>query len=817
MSATSTTDNEEDMPSSILLPRRKIPININQSLDPLHPSNQLHYNNFLSRTTMIDNNIMLNNNENKDDGDEEDSSSTLNSIGKSVTNMDISNDTSQPSNEVHETLNYTTVKINNIDNVTNGSSSDNSESYEIAMAIYNNKFKKVTYKEYADYLGNKDNYKVLCEYIQLLKPLPLSLASVLIHLSGKLYFIAEAQNIDRILEQISKDWIAEHPDTLWETNYEIVHIILFSILILNSDLHNEHIIRSKKDKFSPQTFIENTLYAIEKQIKNHYQEIDLDDIRQQASIEFKQYYDLLKNNPLPLFNGPRRRTMSTPTRNSLNLSRNNSLRSMSHVKKMSSALSDYDEPRKSISSSNRLRTHSVNGGNTLSRSNSISSRKTTSSTFSKTTASWKYRHNQPLPQLYIKESFDENLNRLNNTMWLMDCIIKINEKDLTKVTSKKNNISSGSQSNNGTNINGSDVASISSSTSTVSAVSSSVKSHSKGIFNWLRRSKCKTMYQNSGKSMTYLDNSCRWVSARIRVAEGRIFIFRTNRSTSEKRNSSTTTNNPQVSVYSPPQSSVASKTTTSSSSSSSNKRVFSKASSTLSLPMTSYKNATNSNKDTNNKDPVYNNNSCVVLNLFECAASVVQENIITGNQSKKANFTLTFPKNLNGVQTILEFETANFQMAHLYVECLNFWAGRLSPVPVEQFEIVSNEEYGWSSRVLTGVPMTSHALNTIHLCDWKPLLTMELFYDHMDEIPGKVPLLQKIEELKSFTDKLSQLIDEHNDLKPSIINRWDKSVNFDKVMDNWNAKYLFLNEQYNKRIIYLEALEESLKTVEQRN
>lgn len=814
MSATTSSNEiDEDMPTSILLPRRKVPININQSLDPLHPSNQLHYNNFLSRTTMIDNNIMSDENVNSSD---EDNNSTLNSIGKSITDMNVSNDTSQADNEVQETTNYTTIKINNINN--KDTDTDNDESYEIAMAIYNNKFKKVTYKEYADYLGNKDNHKILCEYIQLLKPLPLSLASVLIHLSSKLYFIAEAQNIDRILEQISKDWIAEHPDTLWETNYEIVHIILFSILILNSDLHNEHIIRSKKDKFSSQTFIENTLYAIEKQIKNHYQEIDLDDIKHQASLEFKQYYDTLKNNPLPLFKGPRRRTMSTPTRNSLNLSRNSSLRSMSHVQQMSSVLSDYDdEPRKSISSSNRLRAQSVNMGNTLSRSNSVSSRKTTSSTFSKTTASWKYRHNQPLPQLYIKETFDENLNRLNKSMWLMDCIIKINEKDLTKVASKKSNISSSSQSNNGSSINGSDVTSISSSTSAVSAVSSSVKSHSKGIFNWLRRSKGKTMYQKSGKSMTYLDNSCRWVNARVRVAEGRIFIFRTNRSASNsKRNSVTNSNNPHNSMSSTPQSSTINKTA--SSSSSSNNRVFSKASSTLSLPMTSYKNVTNSNKDTdNNKDPVYNNKNCVVLNLFECAASVVQENIITGNQTKKANFTLTFPKNLNGVQTVLEFETANFEMAHIFVECLNFWAGRLSPVPVEQFEIVSNEEYGWSSRVLTGEPMTSHTLNTIHLCDWKPLLTMELFYDHMDEIPGKVPLLQKIEELKSFTDKLSKMIDEHNDLKPLIINRWDKSVNFDKVMDNWNAKYLFLNEQYNKRIIYLEALEESLKAVEERN
>jgi len=790
------SNNGNDHPLSILVPRRRVPPSFSQSLDPLHPNNKLHYNNYLSRDTMISNNKDVSRNSTLNSVDTMESVASENNYGKCNT----SNSTSRNSTS----RNHSRTKEEEDDD------EEEDEMYDIALAIFQNKFKRVTFKEYADYLGQKEHYRILCEYIQMLKPLPLSLASVLIQLSSNIYFIAEAQNIDRILEQISKEWIAEHPDTLWDTNYEIVHIILFSILILNSDLHNEHIIRGKKDKFSAQTFIENTWYAIEKEVKTNYQEIDLDSIKQQAAILFREYYEILKSNPLPLFKGPRR-SFSNSRRNSLNLSRRNSLRSMSHVKKMSSAMSDYEDHNSRTESNTRTRSQSVNVSNTLSRSNSISSRKTVNSTFSKGTASWKYKHNQPLPQLYIKQSFDENLNRKNNTMWLMDSIIKINEKDLNKMTRKRNNTSR-NQESNGSNNNlaiNSDNASITTSTSAVSAVSSTVKSHSKGIFNWLRRSKGKTMYHDSGKSMTYLDNSSRWTNARIRVSEGRIFIFKTNKPTIASNNSSN--KDRQSSVGSTHSSNITPPPQQKSQSSSSNNRLFSNGS-TLSLPMTSK--SSNPNKETKDQ---FRNLGCVVLNLFECTASVVQENIITGNQSKRANFTLTFPKNLNGVQTTLDFETPNFQSAHDFVECLNFWAGRLSPVPVEQFEIVSNEEYGWSSKILDGEHATSQSLNNVHLCEWKPLLTMELFYDHMDEIPGKLPLEQKIDELKSCTDRLSKLIDEHNDLKPKIISVWDRSLNFDKVMDNWNAKYLFLNSQYNKRVIYLVALEEALKTLQDRD
>lgn len=715
------SNGSSSSPSS-LVPKQHVVPSLNQLLNPLHSSNQLNYKSNSSRGT-----------------------------------IDVAIECEK--HAYTASLDHDQMK--------------NYEAHRIAFAIYQNSYKKISFKKYADFLGQRENNVILSEYISLLKPLPLSLASVLISLSSKIYLIAEAQNIDRILEKISKEWVSEYPLTLWGSNYEIVHIILFSILLLNSDLHNVQVIGGKKDKFSSKTFVDNTLYAIKKALSKQYEPLDIEKIKVEATDEFTSYFELLKNNPLPLFSGHK---ANKSRRSSSNLSRNSSLRSV-HLRPLNSRNEEGDtDSTLPITLSPSSRSESLSMSNSLSRTTSVSSRKTDSSIFSKSTASWKYKHNMPLPQLYIKENFDENLNRKNNTMWLMDSIIDINENNLHKLTNKyKKNQASKTNSNSKKDTN----------TFSVSVTSSySSKSDTKSIFRRLKRSKEKTLYQDSGEFMSYLDNSSKWVSARIRISEGRIFIFQM--APNRKHIMSTNASNNKHKSFND----------------FSSNRIFSTGS-TISLPLSG-----TSKEKKNTSDP-----SCLVFNLFECTAELLQENIITGNQSKKANFTLTFPKNLNGIEIALAFETSDFEEARRYVECLNFWAGRLSPVPVEQLEIVSNEEYGWSARVVNNTKLNVEELNNLRLCDWRPLLTMELFYDHMDEIPGKMPLFDKLEELKIFTSKLDQLIDEHNDLKPIIMKFWQQSTRFDKVMDNWNAKYLFLNNQYKKRMIYLTNLEQSLKHI----
>ena len=87
----------------------------------------------------------------------------------------------------------------------------------IALEISNGTFKGIPYKEYANFLGSENNHQILSEFIKLLSPLPLSLLETLFILSKSVYFIAEAQNIDRILEILSKEWIVCHPNTHWKS------------------------------------------------------------------------------------------------------------------------------------------------------------------------------------------------------------------------------------------------------------------------------------------------------------------------------------------------------------------------------------------------------------------------------------------------------------------------------------------------------------------------------------------------------------------------------------------------------------------------
>lgn len=117
----------------------------------------------------------------------------------------------------------------------------------------------------------------MTEFVKLLSPLPSSLLETLFNLSKSIYFIAEAQNIDRILECLSKEWIACHPNTHWKSGYKSCHIVLFSLLILNSDLHNSFQVDHKKIKFSMVAFINNTLRALREE--NEYEELKIYSLR----------------------------------------------------------------------------------------------------------------------------------------------------------------------------------------------------------------------------------------------------------------------------------------------------------------------------------------------------------------------------------------------------------------------------------------------------------------------------------------------------------------------------------------------------------
>lgn len=267
-------------------------------------------------------------------------------------------------------------------------------SHLIASEILEGTFKDVSYKEYANFLGNDNNNQVLTEFVKLLSPLPSSLLETLFNLSKSIYFIAEAQNIDRILECLSKEWIACHPNTHWKSGYKSCHIVLFSLLILNSDLHNSFQVDHKKIKFSMVAFINNTLRALREE--NEYEELKIYSREHLIIEELSEYYKTLNETPLPL---------CTESRTSINTSDN-----QSSLKRFSTLGS------REFSTSN-LRSVNSNSTTLYSRDGQVSVREMSAK------SNKNFHNNHPMDALYLKESFDDGLITENGSSWFMDDLI----------------------------------------------------------------------------------------------------------------------------------------------------------------------------------------------------------------------------------------------------------------------------------------------------------------------------------------------------------------------------------------------------------
>ncbi|CAI4054681.1 hypothetical protein N7582_000134 [Saccharomyces uvarum] len=584
----------------------------------------------------------------------------------------------------------------------------------IALDILEGTYTEITYKEFANFLGKEGNHKILTAFIRLLDPLPLSLLEALSNLSQSIYFIAEAQNIDRILECLSTEWIACHPNTHWKSSYKLCHIVLFSLLILNSDLHNDSLIDHKKSKFSMVAFINNTMRALREE--SEFEELQISSGEHLIVEELSEYYKKLIENPLPLY-------MESRT---------------------STATSDYDFSLDRFSTlgsreygSSNLRTMNSSSATLYSRDAQVTMREVSAK------SNRNFHNNKPMQVLYFKEPFDRDLVTDSDSSWYVDSLISISKKSLPNKYSKRDRDQVPAQK--------------------------TASKRNKSFFGWLKPSKNKTFVDQSSRnsSLSYLNKDSEWDRVKVQIREGRMFIFKIKQSVKEVLYSSGK-NRGSIEYY---------------------KEISS---------------------------------SYFAYSLFEAEAQVVQDNIIIGceaiksnviskNTTKtKGNFTVTFPEDINGPAVVLEFQTKDVAEAHKFMQCINFWAGRISAVPMTQFELVSNEEYGWSDKIFTD--LTCLDLKETTISEWKPLLGLELLYE--DSKHMEIRLQDRLEELMHFTKQLGAWIDQHNQIKDKLVEVWSFDEGcFEVVMNNWNAKYLYMNSQYKKRLSYLEALQKAIESV----
>ncbi|CAR22085.1 Arf family guanine nucleotide exchange factor YEL1 [Lachancea thermotolerans CBS 6340] len=575
------------------------------------------------------------------------------------------------------------------------SENGDSEAKEIAAKIRAGTLENVEFTEYANYLGTPGNDQILREFLLLLDPLPSSITGTLRKLSSSLYFIAEAANLDTILEALSRQWLSEHNKAHYQDNYKLCHIVMFALLMLNSTLHN-----SEADlSFTIEEFRENTINALQKESPD----IDVPSFNRELSLCYYQ----LDNEQLPLLRPP-----SQP-RYSLSGRRTNGNGGHSNMKKASMlSLERFQTNQSLISTQNSMAT--------------LTSRDTTAN------SNYRMRNNKPLQKLYLDEPFDAELQDLNGTPWLMDSMVNVQE------ASKANN--------------------------STSQLLSSPVTRKRKLMSWFRKHTKDTIF-NENIHAADTDN---WQHARIRIYQGRLFVYKFKGFGRER-----------------------------------------------SIPRDIHKWSLEMCKRSCSQFHVYN--------LYGTIASLVQENIVASENSNvsSASFLIDFPHGLDSTSGLsFRFKTRNQDEAKQFTACCNFWSARISPIPSAQVEMISNEEYGWSPRLLEGESGAEQVnLAQVKLAHWKPLVGLDAIFSELDEGIALWDFDSQLGNLRVFTELLGAQLDEHNAVKPKMVELWAKKgreyqPQFEAAMENWNNKYLYLNKQYQKHLVYLKALENAVQFYE---
>lgn len=547
-----------------------------------------------------------------------------------------------------------------------------------AMKLIKNEYREIDYKEYLNYLSRPENKLILRAFVRLLSPLPVRLYDTIRKVSLSIYFIGGARAIDAVLEEVSLEWISTHNLPHYENNYKLVHITLFSLLLLNSDLYNN----VSQLKFSRDEFIDNTVYALLKESATLHKE--------KFVFELGCYYDLISAERLPLHQQPR---VVVPISKSADLK-----------KSYSSDIRKFQRIQRSFSDSSST------------SSSSLNIRCSFSSTHSGGSTKKKYFQSIDFPRLYLPEPIDEQFKQENHPYWIMDEVMQFRES----------------------------IINIPKTPPFAQPTVQSTESSKRTMLNWLKPEGCSSIFKEHG-----LTKKCnhKWHNARVIVKEGRLYIF-----------------------------------------------------DFKGFPALTSKQA--------NIDMCKRKNfSYTVLNLFGASTILLQENIVSStNDHKQWNFNISFPKTLDYEHDrIFHFQVSDLLIAHNFVNCVNIWSARITPIPTAQFEMVSNQEYGWSEKLLN----KNTQPETVSLVFWQPLIGIESIYNDLSDVPYN-SLKTQFFILKHFIEKLIDLIDEHNEKKSKIIKVWshlNSSVKFDIAMDNWNRRYLFLNFMFEKHNLYYRALE----------
>ncbi|KAI9244054.1 hypothetical protein EDC94DRAFT_629959 [Helicostylum pulchrum] len=126
--------------------------------------------------------------------------------------------------------------------------------------VYNNLNKVV------EWIGNgkESSNSILQEYMSRFNFSELNVEQAFRNLCSKLYLQGETQQIDRVLVQFADRYFECNPACIFGST-DVIHAIVYSLLLLNTDLH---VAQGDYKKMSQSSFIKNTISAIPMQSGN---------------------------------------------------------------------------------------------------------------------------------------------------------------------------------------------------------------------------------------------------------------------------------------------------------------------------------------------------------------------------------------------------------------------------------------------------------------------------------------------------------------------------------------------------------------------
>ncbi|KAI5806283.1 hypothetical protein EDC01DRAFT_142815 [Geopyxis carbonaria] len=137
----------------------------------------------------------------------------------------------------------------------------------MAQKIYDGDEEFVSKARAAAWLGDADSDRgtVRTAYLELFDWTGVNILSAMRNLCGRVVFKGEAQQVDRIIEELAKRWCQCNPNHGFK-GPDVVHTILYSLLLLNTDLHIADIANSQR--MTRGQFLKNTMSTIRRGLQD---------------------------------------------------------------------------------------------------------------------------------------------------------------------------------------------------------------------------------------------------------------------------------------------------------------------------------------------------------------------------------------------------------------------------------------------------------------------------------------------------------------------------------------------------------------------